>query len=125
MPNISVDLPLNAGDVGLTLWIYNQGVLLNTGGDALVESGVGYFTANVFESLGADTHYRVDIQDTNSNLIFSDKLYAGQLYVGIDSLIDEIQKVPRANTKIAPGGVVVRTNLSNGNETMQETLGGL
>lgn len=122
MPDISLDLPLNAGDSGLTLWIYNQGVLLNTGGDTLVESGVGYFTAEVSQALDADTNYRVDVQDTNSNLIYSSTLYAGQTFVGINALVDEVQKIPRASNKLTAGGVVVRTNLSNNNETMQETL---
>lgn len=122
MPNISLDLPLNIGDTGLTLWLYDQGVLLNTGGDALVESGVGYFTANVSQALDADTNYRVDVQDASSNLLYSNTLYAGQTFVGMNVLVDEVQKIPRADSKLTPGGVVIRTNLSNNNETIQETL---
>lgn len=122
MPNISLDLPLNIGDTGLTLWLYDQGVLLNTGGDALVEYGVGYFIADVSQALDVDTNYRVDVQDASSNLLYSNTLYAGQTFVGMNVLVDEVQKIPRADSKLTPGGVVIRTNLSNNNETIQETL---
>ena len=93
MATISANLPLNAGDTGLTLFLYSltDGSLLNTGGDSLTEVANGLFQATVDETIEADL--RADAKDSGGNLLASDTLYLGSSIVGQQpqvTLIDEI-----------------------------------
>ena len=93
MATISANLPLNAGDTGLTLFLYSltDGSLLNTGGDSLTEVANGFFQATVDETIEADL--RADAKDSGGNLLASDTLYLGSSIVGQQpqvTLIDEI-----------------------------------
>ncbi len=52
MTTIGIQLGLFSGQTNLTLWLFNNGVLLNTGGDTLTEVGTsGFFQATVAESI--------------------------------------------------------------------------
>lgn len=93
MATISANLPLNAGDTGLALFLYSltDGSLLNTGGDSLTEVANGLFQATVDETIEADL--RADAKDSGGNLLASDTLYLGSSIVGQQpqvTLIDEI-----------------------------------
>lgn len=71
MPDVSVNLPLNAGVSGTyLLFLYNGATLINAGGDTLTESSNGFFTATVAETLAADTIYRADVT-RNGSVIYS------------------------------------------------------
>lgn len=96
MAIISANLPLNAGDTGLTLLLYSltDGSLLNAGGDAMTEVANGFFQATVDDSdIPADEDVRADARDASSNVIASDILYSGSTLVGIQSqasLVDDV-----------------------------------
>jgi hypothetical protein len=64
MAILKVDLPIFTG-LTLTLWVYQDGVLINTGGDSLTEIGNGHFQATVAESLSGT--YTAQIQNTSSD----------------------------------------------------------
>jgi hypothetical protein len=73
MSIIGVHLPLFSGSTGLSLQLYTGGTLVNSGGDALTESGSsGYFTADVAESLAG--LYRADVRNASNVLIYQDWL---------------------------------------------------
>ena len=116
MATISANLPLNAGDTGLTIFLYSltDGSLLTTGGDSLTEVANGLFQATVDETIDADL--RADAQDSGGNLLATDTLYFGSSVVGQQpqiTLIDEI-----ANNTGGAGVRVVNITVSNGSSNV-------
>lgn len=84
MPTVSVQVSAFTGDTGLSLWLYNAttGTLLNSGGDALTETGTtGYFTANVAETLGSND-YTVAVRKSGV-AVFEGVLHSGRTTVGL------------------------------------------
>jgi hypothetical protein len=79
MATVKVDLPIFTG-LTLTLWVYQDGVLINTGGDSLTEIGNGHFQATVAESLSGT--YTAQIQNTSSQVIAYGDFDSTGLYVG-------------------------------------------
>lgn len=67
---ISVFEPELSGETGMKLFVYDSlGVLVNTGGDTLTESGsTGYFTCTVTEAVGV-AFYSVTIEDSGGDLL--------------------------------------------------------
>ena len=87
MPTITIDLPAEAGETGMTLELIAAGVLLNAGGDTLTESANGYFSATVAESPAAGVDYRADVKDSGGDVFYSDTLHAGETHVGKSNVI--------------------------------------
>jgi hypothetical protein len=79
MATVKVDLPNYTG-LTLTLWVYQDGVLINTGGDSLTEISNGHFQATVAESLSGT--YTAHIQNTSSQVIAYGDFDSTSLYVG-------------------------------------------
>lgn len=96
MATISANLPLNAGDTGLVLFLYSltDGSLLNAGGDAMTEINNGFFQATVDDNdIPADEDVRADAQDALGGVLASDILYSGQTLIGSQpqvSLVDDV-----------------------------------
>lgn len=84
MPTVAVQVSAFTGDTGLSLWLYNAltGTLLNSGGDALTETGAtGYFTANVAESLG-NNDYTAVVRKSGA-AVFDGVLHSSRTTVGL------------------------------------------
>jgi hypothetical protein len=79
MAILKVDLPIFTG-LTLTLWVYQDGVLINTGGDSLTEIGNGHFQATVAESLSGT--YTAQIQNASGQVIAYGDVDSTGLYVG-------------------------------------------
>lgn len=101
MASVAVHLPFYSGDAGLVLKLYNGSSLVNTGGDALTESGAsGYFEATVDEALSGVLSRRVE--DAAGNLIYQDwldtdvSLVHGMLTAGGAALSDIRDEVDEA-----------------------------
>jgi len=85
---ISIGFPDISGDVtGHIAFVYSEaGALLNTGGDAITETGSsGVWTFTLSEARVENTSYYVRIysgaSDVTANLVFDGVLFAGQLIV--------------------------------------------
>jgi len=81
---IFANLPLNAGDDGLMLKLYNpqSGVMINSpAGDLMQDMGNGVFYADVTQGLALDL--RADVLDADGDPIASDWLYEGNSVVGL------------------------------------------
>ncbi len=79
---VQLDLAQGSGSTFL-LYLYNQGTLLNVGGDALTEVSNGYFTAAVAESLVSTISYEARV--TKDGAIF----YTGWLLPGRSLTVDD------------------------------------
>lgn len=81
MATISVQLSLFSGETGLTLWLYNAGVLLNTGGDTLTETGsTGFFSATVAEAI---TSSLTAVVKQDGNAVYDGFLIEGQTQIDL------------------------------------------
>lgn len=115
MANISANLPLNAGDTGLVLFLYSlsDGSLLNAGGDSLSEVNNGFFQANVDDNdIPADEDVRADVQDSSGGVLASDILYSGQTLVGSQPQVSLVDNVSDAIG--ADGARVVTITVTDG-----------
>jgi hypothetical protein len=82
MPTVRVDLPGYDG-IALTLFILENGVTVNSGGDTLTEvgdSGSGHYTADVAETL--DGTYSVRIRNASGQDLAIGEVDSQTLYVG-------------------------------------------
>lgn len=115
MATIYANLPLNAGDTGITLYLYSltDGSLQNAGGDAMTEVSNGLFSANVDDAdIPAATDLRADARDSGGSVFASDILYSGTTLIGSQpqvTLIDEI-----SNTIGGSGLNVVTATVNDG-----------
>lgn len=83
MPTVGVHLDLYAGDAGsYLLFLFNGASPVDAAGDALVEVGNGYFTANVAESLDSIRYKAVVHQD---GVI----IYTGWLSPALSLIVDD------------------------------------
>ena len=81
MPTVRVQLSQFSGASDLTLWLYNSGSLLNTGGDSLVETGsTGSFTASVAETISTDL---VAVVKQAGVAVYDDFLHLGNDEIGL------------------------------------------
>ena len=90
---IFANLPLTAGESGLTLKLYNpqSGTQLNAPGDAMQEMGNGVFYADVTQDISGDL--RADVLDADGDAIASDWLYEGNSVVGLARTDEEPEPV--------------------------------
>ncbi len=86
---IFANLPLNTGNNGLVLKLYDpqSGVQLNTPGDVMQEMGNGVFYADVTQEISTDL--RADVLDADGDAIASDWLYQGNSVVGLARIDEE------------------------------------
>lgn len=96
MATITANLPLNAGDTGIVLFLYSlsDGSLLNLGGDSLAEVANGLFQADVDDAhIPSGEDLRADAQNGTGVVIASDILYDGSSIIGVQpqlTLIDDL-----------------------------------
>ncbi len=84
MTTIGVQLGLFSGQTNLTLWLFNNGVLLNTGGDTLTEVGTsGFFQATVAEAI--TTSLSVVVRQAGV-LVYEGVLLLGQTVVDFNPI---------------------------------------
>lgn len=80
---VYANLPLNAGESGLTLRIFDPstGSQLNSPGDVMLEISNGVFYADITQSITTDL--RADVYDLDGDIIASDFLYLGNAVIGL------------------------------------------
>jgi len=90
---IFANLPLNSGENGLTLMLYNpqSGVQINAPSDLMQEMGNGVFYADVTQDITEDL--RADVLDSQGDAIASDWLYEGNSVVGLARTDEEPEPV--------------------------------
>jgi hypothetical protein len=110
MPIVKLDLPGSSG-LTLTLWVYQDGVLVNTGGDSLTEVGSsGHFQANVSEPL--DGVYVAHVKNASGAVIGygdldSDILYVGRTEATSTDILQLEALVNKIITKLATSSSVI------------------
>ena len=90
---IFANLPLNSGETGLTLKLYDpqSGVQINAPSNLMQEMGNGVFYADVTQTITGDL--RADVLNTDGDAIASDWLYEGNSVVGLARTEEEPEPV--------------------------------
>ena len=103
---IYANLPINAGDSGLVLKLYNptSGSQINAPGDVMLEINNGVFYVDVVQDIVGDL--RADVFDADGDALASDWLYQGNSIIGL-ARVDERKEPVYTN--------VVRRNVNDTN----------
>ena len=103
---IYANLPINTGDSGLVLKLYNPttGNQINAPGDVMLEINNGVFYVDVVQDIVGDL--RADVFDADGDALASDWLYQGNSIIGL-ARVDERKEPVYTN--------VVRRNVNDTN----------
>ncbi len=113
MTTIGIQLGLFSGQTNLTLWLFNNGVLLNTGGDTLTEVGTsGFFQATVAESI--TTSLSVVVRQAGV-LVYEGVLLIGQTVVDHSPVLLSTSEVQQLRHRLGIDGTKATPASSNPN----------